>query len=63
LDSRHSVNVQPRKKLTQHLPYSDVIARLSKHFYRLEMDEESDTVYAPLATAGTMLGGAGSSPE
>ena len=37
LDSRHSVNVQPRRKLTQHLPYSDVIARLSKHFYRLEM--------------------------
>jgi len=37
LDSRHSVNVQARRKLTQHLPYSDVIAKLSKHFYRLEM--------------------------
>ena len=37
LDSRHSLNVQPRRKLTQHLPYSDVIAKLSKHFYRLEM--------------------------
>ena len=37
LDSRHSLNVQPRRKLTQHLPYSDVIAKLSKHFHRLEM--------------------------
>ena len=37
LDSRHSLNVQPRRKLTHHLPYSDVIAKLSKHFYRLEM--------------------------
>jgi len=44
------------------LPYSDVIARLSKHFYRLEMDEESDTMYAPLATT-TTAGGGGSSPE
>jgi len=62
LDSRHSLNVQPRRKLTQHLPYSDVIAKLSKHFHRLEMDEESDSVYAPLASS-VMTGGTGSSPE
>ena len=34
LDARHSLNVQPRKKLTQHLPYALVIERLSKHFER-----------------------------
>ena len=34
LDARHSLNVQPRKKLTQHLPYALVIERLSKHFDR-----------------------------
>ncbi|KAI0036789.1 histidine phosphatase superfamily-domain-containing protein [Vararia minispora EC-137] len=34
LDARHSLNVQPRKKLTQHLPYSLVIDKLSKHFHR-----------------------------
>lgn len=35
LDARHSLNVQPRRKLTQHLPYSLVIERLSKHFGRV----------------------------
>ncbi|KAF8175383.1 cortical actin cytoskeleton protein asp1 [Pholiota molesta] len=35
LDARHSLNVQPRRKLTQHLPYSLVIEKLSKHFNRL----------------------------
>ncbi len=35
LDARHSLNVQSRKKLTQHLPYSLVIEKLSKHFHRL----------------------------
>ncbi|KAG5634473.1 hypothetical protein H0H81_001830 [Sphagnurus paluster] len=36
LDARHSLNVQPRRKLTQHLPYSLVIEKLSKHFKRLK---------------------------
>ena len=35
LDARHSLNVQPRRKLTQHLPYSLVIEKLSKHFERV----------------------------
>ncbi|KAF9075838.1 histidine phosphatase superfamily-domain-containing protein [Rhodocollybia butyracea] len=35
LDARHSLNVQQRRKLTQHLPYSLVIEKLSKHFHRL----------------------------
>lgn len=61
LDSRHSLNVQARRKLTQHLPYSDVIAKLSKHFHRLEMGEESDTMY-PVASS-VVAGGVGSSPE
>jgi hypothetical protein len=61
LDSRHSLNVQARRKLTQHLPYSDVIAKLSKHFHRLEMGEESDTMY-PIASS-IVAGGVGSSPE
>ncbi|KAJ6515933.1 histidine phosphatase superfamily-domain-containing protein [Mycena sanguinolenta] len=36
LDARHALNVQARKKLTQHLPYSLVIQKLSKHFHRLD---------------------------
>ncbi|KZT24527.1 hypothetical protein NEOLEDRAFT_1067306 [Neolentinus lepideus HHB14362 ss-1] len=36
LDARHSLNVQPRRKLTQHLSYSLVIEKLSKHFGRLQ---------------------------
>ncbi|KIK68181.1 hypothetical protein GYMLUDRAFT_216817 [Collybiopsis luxurians FD-317 M1] len=42
LDARHSLNVQQRRKLTQHLPYSLVIEKLSKHFHRLT-DEDVDT--------------------
>ncbi|GAW05306.1 cortical actin cytoskeleton protein asp1 [Lentinula edodes] len=42
LDARHSLNVQQRRKLTQHLPYSLVIEKLSKHFNRLK-DEDVDT--------------------
>ncbi|KAI0347213.1 hypothetical protein BDW22DRAFT_1351596 [Trametopsis cervina] len=42
LDARHSLNVQPRKKLTQHLPYSLVIERLSKHFGRVVEDDDTD---------------------
>ncbi|KAF8591508.1 cortical actin cytoskeleton protein asp1 [Ramaria rubella] len=35
LDARHSLNVQARRKLTQHLDYSLVIEKLSKHFDRV----------------------------
>ncbi|KAK7470660.1 inositol hexakisphosphate and diphosphoinositol-pentakisphosphate kinase [Stygiomarasmius scandens] len=35
LDARHSLNVQQRRKLTQHLPYSLVVEKLSKHFHRM----------------------------
>ncbi|KAJ6613479.1 histidine phosphatase superfamily-domain-containing protein [Mycena sp. CBHHK59/15] len=41
LDARHSLNVQARKKLTQHLPYSLVIEKLSKHFHRLTDDDDT----------------------
>ncbi|KAJ7129709.1 histidine phosphatase superfamily-domain-containing protein [Mycena epipterygia] len=41
LDARHSLNVQARKKLTQHLPYSDVVKKLSKHFHRLADDDDT----------------------
>ncbi|KAJ3736389.1 histidine phosphatase superfamily-domain-containing protein [Lentinula guzmanii] len=58
LDARHSLNVQQRRKLTQHLPYSLVIEKLSKHFHRLK-DEDIDTgpefetveAIAPIPTA------------
>ncbi|KAF7301660.1 Inositol hexakisphosphate and diphosphoinositol-pentakisphosphate kinase [Mycena indigotica] len=42
LDARHSLNVQARKKLTQHLPYSLVIEKLSKHFHRMSDDNDTD---------------------
>ncbi|KAJ7074003.1 cortical actin cytoskeleton protein asp1 [Mycena amicta] len=42
LDARHSLNVQARKKLTQHLPYSLVIEKLSKHFHRMPEDNDTD---------------------
>ncbi|GLB33789.1 putative rimK-like ATP-grasp domain containing protein [Lyophyllum shimeji] len=45
LDARHALNVQPRRKLTQHLPYSLVIERLSKHFDRLNNDDDTDTAF------------------
>ncbi|KDQ17328.1 hypothetical protein BOTBODRAFT_156087 [Botryobasidium botryosum FD-172 SS1] len=35
LDARHSLNVQSRRKLTQHLDYGLVIEKLSKHFDRV----------------------------
>jgi hypothetical protein len=41
LDARHSLNVQPRRKLTQHLPYSLVIEKLSKHFGRTQEDDDT----------------------
>lgn len=58
LDARHSLNVQPRRKLTQHLPYSLVIEKFSKHFGRVPDDEETgpdepfetiDALNAPVA--------------
>ena len=47
LDARHSLNVQPRRKLSQHLPYALVIERLSKHFGRVDEDDDTgpDTPY------------------
>ncbi|KAI6119363.1 histidine phosphatase superfamily-domain-containing protein [Pisolithus croceorrhizus] len=50
LDSRHSLNVQPRRKLTQHLPYSLVIEKLSKHFGRLTEGEDTGTDTSLLET-------------
>ncbi|OSX60167.1 hypothetical protein POSPLADRAFT_1066571 [Postia placenta MAD-698-R-SB12] len=58
LDARHSLNVQPRRKLTQHLPYSLVIEKFSKHFGRVPDDDETgpdepfetiDALNAPVA--------------
>ncbi|KAF5370141.1 hypothetical protein D9758_001059 [Tetrapyrgos nigripes] len=50
LDARHSLNVQQRRKLTQHLPYSLVIEKLSKHFHRITDPEEE----APFETLETI---------
>ncbi|KAF8845756.1 hypothetical protein BDN67DRAFT_986867 [Paxillus ammoniavirescens] len=51
LDARHSLNVQSRRKLTQHLPYSLVIEKLSKHFGRMSEDDDTgtDTPYVETA--------------
>lgn len=43
LDARHSLNVQPRRKLTQHLPYSLVVEKLSKHFGKMAEDDDTGT--------------------
>ncbi|KAF8839753.1 hypothetical protein BDN67DRAFT_904940 [Paxillus ammoniavirescens] len=43
LDVRHSLNVHSRRKLTQHLPYSLVIEKLSKHFGRMSEDDDTGT--------------------
>ncbi|KAF8889267.1 histidine phosphatase superfamily-domain-containing protein [Infundibulicybe gibba] len=55
LDVRHSLNVQPQRKLTQHLPYSLVIERLSKHFQRLTDDDDAgpDTPFETIVTLPT----------
>ncbi|GJJ07543.1 hypothetical protein Clacol_001745 [Clathrus columnatus] len=49
LDARHSLNVQPRRKLTQHLDYSLVIEKLSKHFDRVAEEDDFEP-FDPLAT-------------
>jgi len=41
LDARHSLNVHQRRKLTQHLPYSLVMDKLSKHFARTRDDDDT----------------------
>ncbi|KAF9568920.1 cortical actin cytoskeleton protein asp1 [Agrocybe pediades] len=57
LDARHSLNVQPRRKLTQHLPYSLVIEKLSKHFDRLTAEDDNapegpfETIDAPMSVS------------
>ncbi|KJA24658.1 hypothetical protein HYPSUDRAFT_38740 [Hypholoma sublateritium FD-334 SS-4] len=61
LDARHSLNVQPRRKLTQHLPYSLVIEKLSKHFNRLSEDDDMgpegpfETIDAPIIAVSPVL--------
>ncbi|KDQ64480.1 hypothetical protein JAAARDRAFT_28111 [Jaapia argillacea MUCL 33604] len=55
LDARHSLNVQPRRKLTQHLPYSLVIEKLSKHFWRLEQDTDSEIEAETIPALGTPM--------
>jgi len=47
--------VQSRRKLTQHLPYSLVIEKLSKHFGRSLEDDESgpDTPYEMIEALAT----------
>ncbi|KZW03828.1 hypothetical protein EXIGLDRAFT_827781 [Exidia glandulosa HHB12029] len=51
LDARHSLNVQPKRNLTQHLSYSLVIEKLSKHFHRvsnIDDDESGQETAIPL---------------
>ncbi|TFK55682.1 hypothetical protein OE88DRAFT_1731344 [Heliocybe sulcata] len=56
LDARHSLNVQPRRKLTQHLSYSLVIEKLSKHFGRLQKEEDDhDTGVETLHALGAPI--------
>ncbi|KAH6914927.1 cortical actin cytoskeleton protein asp1, partial [Coprinopsis sp. MPI-PUGE-AT-0042] len=56
LDARHSLNVQPRRKLTQHIPYSLVIEKLSKHFHRLEeIDHMRDGSFETITTIPTAV--------
>ncbi|KAJ7047411.1 histidine phosphatase superfamily-domain-containing protein [Mycena alexandri] len=61
LDARHSLNVQARKKLTQHLPYSLVIEKLSKHFHRLNNDDDTgpDTPFETIQPDPISVAGAG----
>jgi inositol hexakisphosphate/diphosphoinositol-pentakisphosphate kinase len=54
VDARHSLNVQQRRKLTQHLPYSLVIEKLSKHFHRTLDDDDTgpDTPFELISSPG-----------
>ncbi|KAJ7744454.1 histidine phosphatase superfamily-domain-containing protein [Mycena maculata] len=63
LDARHSLNVQARKKLTQHLPYTLVIEKLSKHFYRLNENDDTgpDTPFETIQSDPMAVAGAGDS--
>ncbi|KZT38319.1 hypothetical protein SISSUDRAFT_1062049 [Sistotremastrum suecicum HHB10207 ss-3] len=49
LDARHSLNVQQRRNLTQHLPYKTVVEKLSKHFNRVSELEDSGSESEPEA--------------
>ncbi|EJD53513.1 hypothetical protein AURDEDRAFT_110346 [Auricularia subglabra TFB-10046 SS5] len=54
LDARHSLNVQPKRNLTQHLSYSLVIEKLSKHFHRVpttDDDASEEETAIPLMTS------------
>ncbi|KAF8627165.1 hypothetical protein AX15_004485 [Amanita polypyramis BW_CC] len=59
LDARHSLNVQPRRKLTQHLPYSLVIEKLSKHFHRVTDDDDTDAPFETIETVRVVIGASG----
>ncbi|KAJ7638790.1 cortical actin cytoskeleton protein asp1 [Roridomyces roridus] len=64
LDARHSLNVQARKKLTQHLPYSLVMEKLSKHFHRLTDDDDTGPdVPGPIAPMVVMAAAGDSSDD
>ncbi|KAA1466479.1 cortical actin cytoskeleton protein asp1 [Dentipellis sp. KUC8613] len=56
LDARHSLNVQPRRKLTQHLPYSLVIEKLSKHFGRNIQDDDAEETPITIPTPSVLEG-------
>jgi len=60
LDARHSLNVQARKKLTQHLPYTLVVEKLSKHFHRLTVDDDTgpDTPFETIISKSDPITGA-----
>ncbi|KAJ3722975.1 cortical actin cytoskeleton protein asp1 [Lentinula raphanica] len=55
LDARHSLNVQQRRKLTQHLPYSLVIEKLSKHFHRLKDDVDTGPEFETVEALPTAI--------
>ncbi|KAH9918190.1 histidine phosphatase superfamily-domain-containing protein [Epithele typhae] len=57
LDARHSLNVQPRRKLTQHIPYPLVVDRLSKHFGRHPDDDDTgpDTPFETIDPVGASV--------
>ncbi|KAF8320674.1 cortical actin cytoskeleton protein asp1 [Clavulina sp. PMI_390] len=60
LDARHSLNVKTRRGLTQHLDYSLVIEKLSKHFGRVIEDQYP---HDAVDTIPVILGPANASPS